>query len=489
MLTSGRALARNAAWNLLGQGAPVLVAIFTIPVLLHTLGAERFGVLTLAWIVVGYMSLFDFGMGRALTGLIAERLGAGKEEAIPGLFWTAFCLMLLLGFGGAAVGIPLADWLAGSVLRLPSELRSESLLAFQLLAISLPFNISTAGLRGTLEAYQRFSLTSILRLIMGISTFLAPVAVLPFSHSLAPVVAALVVTRVIAWVLHLWVCLRVVPGLRQPAIQRAAFQPLLTTGGWMTVTNIAGGLMTVMDRFMLGAMISAAAVAYYATPFDAVTKVLILPAALTGVMFPAFATRYAVDRLTAARLVERTLLAIYLVVFPVALTTVVLARPGLSIWLGEAFASESAQVLQWLALGVLANSLATVPFALLQAAGRADLPARLHLAELPIYLVLLWILVRLDGVNGAAIAWTLRVCLDLLILSVLSRQFVPVQGFAFARIAVISVAALCTAILINDMVQKIAFLVVVLLVYALVAVRSEEVRNLWRLRRGIVGRR
>ena len=80
-LTQRSLLARNTIWNLIGQGAPLLVAIFAIPLLIRALGTPRFGILTLAEMVVGYYSLFDLGLGRALTKLVAEKLGAGKGGA------------------------------------------------------------------------------------------------------------------------------------------------------------------------------------------------------------------------------------------------------------------------------------------------------------------------------------------------------------------------------------------------------------------------
>ncbi len=66
-LSSGPVLARNTAWNLLGYVAPMVVAAFTIPPLIHTLGKDRFGVLALGWTMVGYFSLFDLRVGRGLT--------------------------------------------------------------------------------------------------------------------------------------------------------------------------------------------------------------------------------------------------------------------------------------------------------------------------------------------------------------------------------------------------------------------------------------
>ena len=60
-------LLRHTAFNLIGLGAPLLVAVGTIPVLIHALGPARFGLLTLIWAVVSYFGLFDLGLGRALT--------------------------------------------------------------------------------------------------------------------------------------------------------------------------------------------------------------------------------------------------------------------------------------------------------------------------------------------------------------------------------------------------------------------------------------
>ena len=102
-LTSGKLLARNTVWNLVGQGVPLIAAVFAIPLLIKGLGIERFGVLTLAWMVIGYFSLFDFGIGRALTKVVAEKLGSGHTEDIPAIAWTALFLMLVLGVVGAIV--------------------------------------------------------------------------------------------------------------------------------------------------------------------------------------------------------------------------------------------------------------------------------------------------------------------------------------------------------------------------------------------------
>lgn len=447
-LTSGRLLARNTIWNLIGNGAPMVVAVFCIPILIRALGRDRFGVLTLAWALIGYASLFDLGLGRALTQLVAKKLGTGKDHEVPALFWTSVLLMLLLGLMGAAALLGISPWLVHHALKIPEALQSETLLAFYLLGLSVPVVITTAGLRGLLEAHQRFKLINALRIPMGVFTFLGPLLTLPFSKSLVPVVATLVGGRIVACMAHLLLCFHVLPVPRQRFTwERAAVGPLLRFGGWMTVSNVISPLMVTLDRFLIGALVSMTAVAYYATPYEVVTKFWLLSGALMGVMFPAFSTSFAQDRDRTALLFGRSVKSLLLILFPIMLCTVVLAQDGLKLWLGPEFAQNSFRVLQWLAVGVFLNSLAHVPSALLQGVGRPDLTAKLHLIELPVYMGLLWWLIGARGIEGAAIAWTARVTVDALFLFGLARRFLPGKRPMRLRTALLPVVALLILVL------------------------------------------
>lgn len=444
-LTSGRVLVRNTLWNLIGHGTPPLVAMFAIPALIHGLGTERFGVLTLAWMMIGYFGLFDLGLGRATTKLVAEKLGACEEQYIPVLVWTSLFLMLILGLVGAmAVGL-LSTWLIYDALKIPEALQLEGLYAFYIIALSIPVLVSIAGLRGILEAQQRFGLVNAVRIPAGIFTFLGPWLMLPFSKSVFSLVAVLATTMLISWLAHLLLCLYTMAGLRYGMrIQLAVVTPLIRFGSWMTLTNIVGPLMTYLDRFFVGSLISMTAVAYYATPYEVVTRLGIIPGAIVGVLFPAFAATFAQDRKRTALLFDRGIKYTFLGLFPITLLIVTLAREGINLWLGAEFARNSTHVLQWLAIGVFINGLAQIPFALVQGAGRPDLTAKLHLIELPFYLVTAWWLIGEYGIEGAAIAWVVRVVVDTLFLFGMVRLFLATNVRKIGRMAF----AICVALLI-----------------------------------------
>jgi len=472
-LASGRTLTRNTIWNLFGQGIPLLVAIFAIPLLIKGLGTARFGVLTLVWAVVGYFSLFDLGMGRALTKLVAEKLGARKIEDIPKLIWTALVLIGMFGIIGALVVIGISSWFVYGVLNIPIALQSEALKVFYLLALSIPIVISSTGLRGVLEAYQRFDLANIVNIPLGIFTFIGPLIVLPFSNNLFPVLAVLVVGRFLAWGGTLWLCLRVIPTLRHNIrLQHTMIRPLISFGSWMTVTNIVGPLMVYIDRFIIGALISVTAVAYYVTPYEVVTKLRIVPQALIRVLFPAFSTTLVQDRGRTAMLFGRGVNYIFIALFPLALITVLFTHEGIAFWLGEEFADNSSFVLKWLVVGVFINGLAQVPFVFIQGAGHPDLTAKTHLIELPFYMLTLWWLLGAYGIKGAAIAWVLRVLLDAVVFFTMTYRLLSETVPVIRRSSIIFTFSLCVLIAagcVGGLLMKVLFLIVTLLTFTLVA--------------------
>jgi O-antigen/teichoic acid export membrane protein len=441
-LTGSRLLARNTLYNLVGQGAPLVAAVFAIPLLIQGLGVDRFGVLGVAWMLIGYFGLLDFGVGKALTLMVSAKTGEGREEEVPVLTWSALLLMVLMGCLGTAVLGLASPWLVRVVLKVPEAIQAESIQALWLLVASLPLVICTVGLRGVLEAKQEFALVNAIRVPMGVFSYVGPLAVLPFSSSLVPVVAVSVLGRVLAFAAHLLFCLRTVPALRSRVeFRRSAVRPLLSFGGWMTVSNVVSPVMMYVDRLLIGSLLSVSAVAYYVTPYEVVTKLSIVSGALTGVLFPAFAATYVRDPARTAVLFCRGLKVVLLVLFPVSLAVVMLAHDGLTLWLGSDFARQSVPVLQWLAIGVFVNGVANVPFNVIQGAGRADIVAKVHLVELPLYLAALGWLIHTQGITGAAMAWTLRVTVDALVMLAVAERIIPSGAAAVRRIAVGSGAA------------------------------------------------
>lgn len=410
-------IAANITWNLLGTGLPMLVAVIAIPTMIEAIGMARYGVLSVAWIIVGYFGFFDLGLGRAMTQLVARKLGKGEEAEIPALVWAGMALMTILGMTGALLISLISPWLVGTQLEIPEHLRSETLAAFHLLAVSIPVVICTTALRGILEAYQRFDLVNMVRIPIGVITYLGPLAILPYSHSLPAMVLTLVAARIAFLAVCLAICLRLFPELgRRRRLQLALMRQLLSFGGWMTLSNIAAPLLLYLGRFLVMVLVSVEAVAYFSTPYDVVINLLLIPGIFVSVLFPAFARLFPGDAPSAGRLYGQSVLLIFVVMLPLTSLTYMFAQPVLAWWINEDFAANGHRVAQLIAIGIFINSFGHLSQALIQAYGRPDLTAKLHVAELVAYVPYLYWLVDRHGIEGAAMAWIVRVTISTLAL-------------------------------------------------------------------------
>ena len=412
-MTSGRLLARNSFLSLMGQLLPALLALAAIPPLVRGLGVVRFGILTLAWATIGYFGLFELGIGRALTQAVAQRLGSGRRGDLDRVVSTALLLLFMFGLAGGVLLAAVTPWLVEGVLNIPTDLQRETIAAFWVLSAALPFVLVTAGLRGLMEAHQHFGRATLLRVPLVVLTFVGPLAVLPFSRSLVAAVSVLAIGRIIGFVAHLVVGIRSYDSVgRRMNFSSDSVSALLRFGGWTTVSNIVSPIMVYLDRFVIGAVLTVTAVALYVTPYEAVVRLLLIPQSLAAVLFPALAASAASDPARTRTLFEQAIRAVALATFPAVLVAITLANEGLRLWLGASWSGESAVIVQWLALGVFATALAQAPLIALQGAGRPDLVAKLHLGELPLYIVALLLLTRSLGLPGVAIAWTLRTVID-----------------------------------------------------------------------------
>ena len=411
---SGRLLARNWVLNLIGWVVPLSVALATIPYIVHGLGTERFGVLSIASALLGYFGIYDLGLGRATTKFVAEYLARSEFRHLPGIVWTSLWTQLMFGAFGTLVTIALIPVVVDRFLKISPALIAETRASLFILSTSLSVVLIGNALRGVLEARQLFSLVNYIKVPTNTSMFLLPAVGVFFHLSLPGIVWLLVGARVSATIAYLAACLWCFPSLRGRYFpDRSWLRPLLVYGGWVTVSNVIAPLLAYVDRLFIAALVSMSAVGYYSAPYEAINRAWVVPATLAATLFPAFTNLDAGgSKKRIEELCARSLKSLLLVSAPILLGLAVFAKQILSWWLGAEFAKQSTGALQILALGMLINSAALIPFSLLQGVGRPDLTGKFGLLELLFQIGCCWFLVRHFEIAGAALAWTLRAFLD-----------------------------------------------------------------------------
>lgn len=409
----GTRVARHTALSFAGFVVPLAVALLAIPVTVSALGPARFGLLGLAWAVVEYGGFFDFGLSRATVRFVADALARDPRrnlQIIPVAFFTQLASGLLAGLLVWAV----APYLVAAVFKIPAELQLEAGAMFTAVGANLTVVIAIGALRGALEGAQRFDLSAMVKIPTAIASIVIPAFGATRGWSLALILWWVFAARL----LMLAVLISLVP----VAVDRFRWslprqwrhlRSLFGYSGWLTVSGLANPILVNLDRFALGSLVGVAAVGFYAAPYEGATRLLLVPVSIFSALFPVLtSTEARADRARTMAVLESALRQTTLIMMLPTLIMLVFAREILGIWLGPAFAAEAALALRILAVGVFANAIAHVPSVFLYAAGRPDLPAKLHMAELVLHVPLTIFLVSRYGVNGAAAAWALRATVD-----------------------------------------------------------------------------
>jgi O-antigen/teichoic acid export membrane protein len=410
----------NALWNIAGYSVPALVALIAIPLILTNLGSEKLGVLTLVWTLIGFFGLFDLGLGRSITHFAAQAHSQGDRGDFTTVVMVGTLALLTVG---VVVGVSLLAvfYLYGKEITLLSDdLRANIAGLTGLIALGAPIALTSVALRSGLEATQDFRSVNLVRIPTGALTFASPAVISIFTQDIFYAVGSVVIARFVATVGFSFFLRRWLAKSRTWDI--AALMRLARYGGWASVSGLVSPLLVHIDRFVIAAYLSLEALAMYGSVFDVLIRLLVIPAAISGALFPALSSLRTGSNERLREAFFQCTSAILLSLGAVATVLAIFAYPLISFWLGREFAEATSVAAAILLIGVVINGYAHVPYTCLQGIGRPDIPARFHILELLIYVPLLVVLVQRFGIIGAAYAWLIRVLIDALLLTVAVQQ-------------------------------------------------------------------
>jgi O-antigen/teichoic acid export membrane protein len=403
------------AYTLAGQVTALALALLTIPSYLGTVGEARFGVLAIAWLLIVYFGLFDLGLGAAAAQRLA-RLAPDDRAAQAPLFWSALLTGLLVSTIGALGLWPLAHGLLSHALPMDAVLREELLAGLPWLLMTVPVVTACNILTGALQARERFLELSLAAVLGSAGLQALPLLTALYVSPRLDLLLLSTLAGKVGTAVYLALCCQRHVTRQLPVIWRLdAVRDLLQFGGWTSVTAVVGPMMVVLDRLVIGATLGARSVSHYTIPFQLAERTTVLAAALSYTLLPRMARAGTTPEREALALGALRLLATLMT--PLVALAMVLVGPFLGWWVNDELAAISTPVALVLLAGFWVNSLAFVPYTLLQSAGRPDIIARCHLAELLPYLGLLFLGLQHGALVGAAAAFALRAAVDFVLLA------------------------------------------------------------------------
>ncbi len=127
-----------------------------MPRLVSYLGQTAFGLFSLTWAMVGYLSFLDVGVNRAATKFVSEHLAEQDHESARGIVRTAILANLAMGLAGGITVALASPFLVHSIFRISADSTSASHSSVLCRGLAVPVLLAQGIFRAVLSSYQRF---------------------------------------------------------------------------------------------------------------------------------------------------------------------------------------------------------------------------------------------------------------------------------------------------------------------------------------------
>jgi O-antigen/teichoic acid export membrane protein len=365
-------LLSNTLFNSVAQFAQVGVAFVFMPLLVAHFGLTQYGLYLLALSFTGYLGLLDFGVGTAITKLVAEKRAKTGIASISDLISVGLAYYCVIGVASCGVFLLLARF-SGAIFHLdPDDARLlADLLIVGAIGALVTWPLTTFA--AVLAGLQRYDLTARVGLLTTALGAVAMAAVLTLDMSLVVLVVCLNIASIVGGLVAAVLLRRHAPGARIGFrnVSRATLRRVFGFSWVIFVTQICGVLSYQQtDRIILGVFAGPASVSLYEASSKFRTLVRMLCVVASTAAMPAasgFMAGNATDSLRTLFLRGSKYVDAF--VLPFVVTIVALAGPLLRLWLGPAYASQTLAVQLFVGYYLLAAN-TTVAGAILTGTGR-----------------------------------------------------------------------------------------------------------------------
>ena len=401
---TNRQIVANAVANWIGFAVQLVLAFFMSPILVHGLGAPRYGVWSLVESVLAYLMLFDLGVAASVVRYVARFEANGDLKRLNRIFSTTLGIFAAAGLVAMLLALALAS--VGSTLtNVPAELADEAhwmliLLGFNL-AIGLPLNVFPC----LLDGLGRFPAKTAIRtagLLLRTGFFLA---VLWNQGGLIALAWAITACNILEHVALAAACWWYLPGLRFSfsLFDRETFQLVRGYSFQAFVAMVAGRISFQTDALVIGAFLAPQFITYFAVAARLLEYAKNSLRAATTVLTPAVSAFEARGESGAIRAVfiDSTRYVLWFIL-PVQAGLHLLGKPFLALWMGPEYGGWSYPTLVILALPLSLLMSQSVSGRVLYGLGQLRWFTVVVVLEAVANLLLSLALVRPFGIEGVA---------------------------------------------------------------------------------------
>lgn len=358
------ALSTGAAFG--ARGIQILTSMVTVPLTLHYLGLERYGMWMTISSTIAMFTFADLGIGNGLVNAIADAHGRNDRQAAAKYVSSAFYALIAVG---GIVGLtfaacyPFVAWARVFNVSSP-EAVAEAGPAVAVFVASFVVSMPLGIVQRIRMGYQEGFIDSAWTTVGSLGAFVAVLVGVKLRASLPWLVFSMAAVPAAVQVVNAAVLFgRHSPWLRprQRLVDRVAVSRVMRTGGYFFILQVAAAVAYQSDSLILAQMLGPESVTRYSVPMKLFQLTPMILGFAFAALWPAYAEATARgDVQWARKTLNRSLILSFAIALPISGCLVVFGQPIIEWWVGPAVVPDYLVLVAmgtWAVVGAVSGSL------------------------------------------------------------------------------------------------------------------------------------
>lgn len=400
-------LRKNIFANLAGGAWIAVLTLVITPLQINLLGMDAYGLIGFIMMLQIVVSALDLGLSSTITRELAGDKSPGCQASRPLLrtaityYWGVASLICIVLFAGADE--------VGRIWFNATANQTEITLALQVMAFVIALRWPVALYAGALAGVHRMDVSNLVKAGMATIRLLGGIVILLLWRDLVAFLLWTAVSALVEVFVYVLVCRAVMsemdwrPGFSLKSLQ-AVWNFSLSMNG---LALLAMGI-TQLDRVLISKVLPLESLGYYSLAYSTATAISLVLSSLSTALMPAYAAAHAsnareilLKRYGSANRI--TLFATGLVLFPLLF----FGEPILRIWVNSTAAAGAWRALALLAVGFWLSAAVSNAYTAGVACRQPGALLKISAISAFVYVPVLYVMISLWGIDGAAGAWLL----------------------------------------------------------------------------------
>lgn len=266
----------------------ILIGLVYVPLLLHYLSVDEYGLYQLIGSLVAYLSVMDFGLSGTITRYYSQRLALNDEKGQENVLAIAMTIYLGIGVLVIIAGIilyQLLDTIYGAALSSHEMSSAKAMMVLLIInvALTIPSNVFTSAI----TSHEQFVFLRLVTIARSIINPIIVLAVLQFKAEALSVVQVQVVLNVIVILCNIWYARHKIQiKIHLHAFDGALIKSMFAFSFFIFLNAIVDQVYWKTGQLILGAVSGTTAVAVFSIAIQLTSYYLQFSTGINSVFLP-----------------------------------------------------------------------------------------------------------------------------------------------------------------------------------------------------------